>query len=130
MRLLLDAHVFLWWLQASRRLGRQARQAIAAPTSEAVVSAASVWEIAIKVAIGKLKRSHSAGLDIDTSIVASGFVELPVTARHAAAVRRLPPHHGDPFDRLLISQALADDFRIVTADEVFSRYGVPTVAAV
>ena len=129
MRLLLDSHVFLWWLQDSRRLSREARRVIESPTSDVMVSAASVWEIAIKVAIGKLKWSDAPGLDIDTSIVACGFTELPVTARHAAAVRRLPAHHGDPFDRLLVSQALADDLRIVTADQVFGRYGVPTVPA-
>jgi PIN domain nuclease of toxin-antitoxin system len=129
MRLLLDSHLFLWWLQASRRLSREARRAIASPTSEVMVSAASVWEIAIKVAIGKLKWRDAAGPGIDASIVASGFTELPVTARHAAAVRHLPPHHGDPFDRLLISQALAEGLRVVTADEVFGRYGVPTLAA-
>jgi PIN domain nuclease of toxin-antitoxin system len=89
---------------------------------------APAWEIAIKVGIGKLKWSNAA-LSIDASIAASGFMELPVSARHAAAVRDLPPHHGDPFDRLLIAQALAEGVRIVTADGVFGRYGVPTVSA-
>jgi PIN domain nuclease of toxin-antitoxin system len=87
-----------------------------------MVSAASIWEIAIKVGMGKLKWS-TAALSIDASIAASGFTELPVTASHAAAVRDLPPHHGDPFGRLLIAQALAEGMRIVTADGVFGRYG-------
>jgi PIN domain nuclease of toxin-antitoxin system len=129
MRLLLDSHVFLWWLQGSRHLSREARRAIASPTPEAFVSAASIWEIAIKVGIGKLKWSDARGFAIDASIAASGFTELPVTARHAAAVRDLPPHHGDPFDRLLIAQALAESLRVVTADRVFERYGVPTLSA-
>jgi len=129
MRLLLDSHVFLWWRQGSRRLSHEARRAIAAPTSVVMVSAASVWEIAIKAAIGKLTWKPVTGHDIDDSIVAAGFTELPVTARHAAAVRHLAPHHGDPFDRLLIAQAFADGLRIVTADEVFEHYGVPILAA-
>jgi len=127
MSLLLDSHVFLWWLQDSRQLSRPARRAIGAPTSRVLVSAASIWEIAIKLSIGKLKWRE--GVTLDGSIAACGFTELPITARHAAGVRNLPTHHGDPFDRLLIAQALLEDLRLVTADEVFARYGVPILAA-
>jgi len=127
MNLLLDAHVFLWWLQDSRRLGRHARRAIASPSSRVLVSAVSIWEIAIKLSIGKLKWRE--GVPLDRSIPSCGFAELPVAARHAAAVRNLPVHHSDPFDRLLIAQAQIEDLRVVTADDVFMHYGVPTLAA-
>lgn len=127
MNLLLDAHVFLWWLQDNRRLARKARRAIAAPSSRVFVSAVSIWDIAIKLSIGKLKWRE--GVPLDRSIAACGFAELPVTAQHAAGVRNLPAHHGDPFDRLLIAQALVEDLRVVTADDVFTHYGIPTLAA-
>jgi len=127
MSVLLDSHVFLWWLQDSRRLSCAARRAIAASSTRVFVSAVSIWEIAIKLSIGKLKWRE--GVTLDRSIAACGFSELAMTAQHAAGVRNLPAHHGDPFDRLLIAQALVERVRIVTADEVFAAYGVPTLAA-
>ncbi|TMB45827.1 MAG: type II toxin-antitoxin system VapC family toxin [Deltaproteobacteria bacterium] len=129
MRLLLDSHVFLWWLRDDRRLSRRARAAIAAPGASVVVSAASIWEIAIKLSLGKLQWRDRPGVTLERSITACGFGELPVTARHAATVRNLPPHHGDPFDRLLVAQALTEDLRIVTADDVFALYGAAVLAA-
>lgn len=129
MSLLLDAHAFLWWLRDDARLGRRARAAIAAPRQQVLVSAASIWEIAIKLSLGKLRWKSGSGTTLDESIAACGFAELPVSGRHAAGVRSLPPHHGDPFDRLLVAQALIEDLRIVTVDEVFVAYGVPIVAA-
>jgi PIN domain nuclease of toxin-antitoxin system len=93
-----------------------------------LVSAVSIWEIAIKLSIGKLKWKAAANVTLDQCIQACGFTELPVTARHAAAVRDLPPHHGDPFDRMLISQALTEQLRVVTADLAFHTYGVPLIA--
>lgn len=127
MNLLLDSHAFLWWLQDSRRLSRKARRAIAAPTSQVFVSAVSIWEIAIKLSIGKLRWRE--GVALDDSIASCGFAELPVSVRHAAGVRNLPGHHADPFDRLLISQALVEELRVVTADEVFTRYAIQIPAA-
>jgi PIN domain nuclease of toxin-antitoxin system len=129
MRLLLDSHVFLWWLQDSRRLGRAARRAIQAPTATVFVSAASVWEIAIKQSIGRLRMGSGRSAALDSAISACGFVELPVTARHAASVRELPHHHGDPFDRLLVAQARVEGSYLVTADDQFAPYGVPLVPA-
>jgi len=129
VRLLLDSHVFLWWLRDDRRLSRRARAAIAAPGASVVVSAASIWEIAIKLSLGKLQWRDRPGATLERSITACGFGELPVTARHAATVRNLPPHHGDPFDRLLVAQALTEDLRIVTADDVFALYGAAVLAA-
>src|SRR5262249_18654567 len=96
MRLLLDSHVFLWWLQDSRRLGRAARRAIEAPTSSVFVSAASIWELAIKIGMGKLRFRRPADTTLDGAIGACGFLELPVTARQAIGVRGLPPPPAHP----------------------------------
>ncbi len=130
MRLFLDSHVFLWWLRDDRRLSRTARNIIGAPASEVFVSAASIWEVAIKLSIGKLKWRSAKARDLDTCIEVCGFDELPVTARHATVVRDLPHHHADPFDRLLVAQALCEDLRVVTADETFALYGVRVLDAV
>jgi PIN domain nuclease of toxin-antitoxin system len=119
MRLLLDTHVFLWSVMASRQLKPAARAYLSA--AEAVyVSAASIWEIAIKARLGKIEGNPEvlAGM-----IVASGFLELPVSARHAAAVAKLPLHHADPFDRLLLAQAFSEPLRLVTADRSLAPYG-------
>jgi PIN domain nuclease of toxin-antitoxin system len=128
MRLLLDTHAFLWWLQNSGRLGRSARHAIEAPTATVFVSAGTVWEIAIKQSLGRL-RVAGRGLTIDGAITRCGFSELPVTARHAMGVAALPRHHGDPFDRLLVAQAIVEGLHLVTADDAFARYGVPVIPA-
>jgi PIN domain nuclease of toxin-antitoxin system len=118
MRLLLDTHVFLWALAGSPRLGADARRTIEA--AEAVcVSAASIWEIAIKARLGKVDADVD---EVAAAIDASGFTELPVRAVHAAAVAKLPLHHGDPFDRLLVAQAVVEPLRLMTADAVLGRY--------
>ncbi len=118
MRLLLDTQIFLWYAQDSKKLSKLARPEIAA-ADEVFVSAASIWEASIKAGSGKL--------DVDphwliAAIDGSGFSELPVLARHAAAVAKLPRLHGDPFDRLLIAQAIAEPMRLLTADPVLPRY--------
>jgi PIN domain nuclease of toxin-antitoxin system len=118
MRLLLDTHVFLWCLKDDRQLSKAARVTIATAT-EVYVSSASVWEAAIKKALGKLD------VDIDDLVLAiagSGFIELPITARHAAAVSGLPELHRDPFDRILIAQAVSEPLRFLTADSVLKKY--------
>lgn len=118
MRLLLDTHVFLWAVADSPRLNAEARRMIA--DAEVVhVSAASVWEAAIKVRLGKLRADVDA---LAGAIAGSGFVELPVRAAHCAGVALLPEHHADPFDRLLVAQALAEPLRLVTADAQLARY--------
>lgn len=129
MGLLLDTHVFLWWLQESARLSPAARAAIASGANQAWVSAASIWEIAIKSSIGKLKVRDADVQELSTLISAAGFSELPVRAAHAAGVRDLPFHHADPFDRMLVAQARAEGFTIVTADGRFASYGVPLLNA-
>jgi PIN domain nuclease of toxin-antitoxin system len=119
-RLLVDTHALLWWLADDRALSRAAAEAIADPANELSVSAASIWEIAIKRSLGKLAAPDEL-LDV---IRDEGFSMLPLSAQHAWEVRSLPFHHLDPFDRLLIAQALAQGIPIVTADERFPAYGV------
>lgn len=118
MRLLLDTQVYLWYLADSRKLSRRARGEIA-DADEIFVSAASIWEAAIKAGIGKL---NVAAAGLVAGIRASGFAELPVSALHAARVAALPRHHGDPFDRLLIAQAIHEPLHLLTADAALSRY--------
>jgi PIN domain nuclease of toxin-antitoxin system len=118
MRLLLDTHLFLWAMADDDRLPTEARELMLA-ADEVNVSAASIWEIAIKARIGKLKAD--AGHLAET-IEPSGFVELPVTARHAAGVAHLPDHHTDPFDRLLIAQAMAEPLLLLTVDRQLAAY--------
>ena len=118
MRLLLDTQVYLWYLADSRKVTKKARGEIAS-AHEVFVSAASIWEAAIKADIGKLTVAIP---DLVSGISASGFLELPVSAAHAARVMTLPPHHRDPFDRLLTAQALHEPLRLLTADAVLARY--------
>jgi PIN domain nuclease of toxin-antitoxin system len=121
MRLLLDTHVALWWCVDDARLSHGAREAIA-DAERVFVSAASAWEIAIKAAIGRLKLNLKA--PFATLIADSGFDELDVTFQHAAATGKLPRHHADPFDRLLIAQALTESLTIVSHDRQLQAYQV------
>jgi PIN domain nuclease of toxin-antitoxin system len=118
MRLLLDTQVYVWFLADSPELTKKARRAID-DADEVAVSAASIWELAIKSALGKIRidvgRAHEG-------IAASGFVELPVRAAHAVAIADLPAHHRDPFDRLLVAQAISEPFSLLTADRALARY--------
>ncbi len=129
MRYLLDTHAFLWWLDDDRRLAASARGVIAAPSNEIFVSAASIWEIAIKTAVGKLKMRGDHARRLADLVSACGFAELMVSARHAAGVRDLPFHHTDPFDRLLIAQARAETLTMLSVDPEMSRYGIDVLPA-
>jgi len=118
MKLLIDTHVYLWWLQDSPKLSEKARAQIQGAT-EVYVSSASIWEATIKASIGKLS------VDVEqlvAEISRSGFQELPITAAHAATVARLPDIHKDPFDRILIAQAMSEPLRFLTADAILSGY--------
>lgn len=124
MRLLLDTNVLLWWEEGSPRLGAGTRAMIRA--SESVyVSAASAWEAEIKRALGKLTFSG----DVDEMIIANSFIELPVHVRHTSALGSLAQHHRDPFDRMLVAQALTEGCTLVTSDRHLARYGVPILDA-
>lgn len=129
MRLLLDTHVFLWFLADDARMPAGVARAIAAGTNVVLVSAASVWEVAIKASIGRLEIAGSDIADLPRLIDAAGFEELPVLARHAAQVHGLPPHHRDPFDRLLVAQARAEGLTLATTDPAVRAYDVPVLGA-
>ena len=120
MKLLLDTHILLWWLADDPGLSEKQRSAIADPASVVYVSAASAWEIAIKKALGKL----IAPDDLGAALIASELEQLPITVAHAEAVGGLPPHHRDPFDRMLIAQAEVENLTVVTGDPVFAKYEV------
>jgi PIN domain nuclease of toxin-antitoxin system len=126
VRLLLDTHAWLWWLDDDRRLGRRARTALANVRSEVYVSAVCAWEASIKEALGKLRLQKA---DLEGEIAANGFQELPIRTRHALVAGRLAPIHEDPFDRMLVAQARTEELRIVTADAIFERYGVEVLEA-
>ena len=118
MRLLLDTSVYLWWLADSRRLGRAARERIAA-ASQVYVSAASIWESEQRITARALEADVR---ELARGITASGFIELPVTADHAATAARLPQGAGDPFDRLLVAQAMHEPMHFLTANEQLKPY--------
>jgi PIN domain nuclease of toxin-antitoxin system len=124
VKLLLDTHALLWWLNDDARLGQSAAEAIAEGEIVAV-SAASAWEIGIKQAIGKL----SGPADLSAELVANGFTELPVTVAHALAAGELPPHHADPFDRMLVAQARLEGLTLVTRDDRLADYGIARLRA-
>jgi PIN domain nuclease of toxin-antitoxin system len=123
--LLLDTHAFLWWLNASPRLGRNARAAIAEPGAFVFVSAASAWEMAVKRETGRL----DSPADVAGAVVRCGFSELSITIAHAVESAELPWHHRDPFDRLLIAQARLEDLTLVAHDERFRAYDVELLDA-
>ncbi|MHB1444597.1 MAG: type II toxin-antitoxin system VapC family toxin [Acidimicrobiales bacterium] len=120
MSLLLDTHILLWWLSDDPLLPAVAREAIASPESEVLVSAATAWEIAIKRAAGRL----DAPDDLLEAVGANDFETLPITAAHALAAGALPPHHSDPFDRMLIAQARAEGLTLISVDDRFPQYNV------
>lgn len=120
MRVLLDTHIVLWWLTGDRRLSKQADRVIKDADNVIFVSAASIWEVAVKTGLGQIEADPFA---IQAAIEPSGFAELPVTGKHTAQVATLPSHHRDPFDRMLLAQSLAEPMRLLTSDATLARYG-------
>jgi PIN domain nuclease of toxin-antitoxin system len=119
MKLLLDTHALLWWLQDSPHLSKDARTAI--KSAELVhVSAATAWEIGIKTLLGKLKFEG----ELEAELAANEFLGLPITLRHAILAAELPPHHWDPFDRMLVAQATLESLTLVTSDDRMPLYSV------
>jgi PIN domain nuclease of toxin-antitoxin system len=123
LRLLLDTHAALWWLSGDERFGAEAEQQISDTTNQVLLSAAVVWEVAIKRSLGKL----DAPGDFAPTLVGAGAQPLPVSLDHAAAVEQLPWHHRDPFDRLLVAQATVERAALVSADEALTAYGIRVV---
>jgi PIN domain nuclease of toxin-antitoxin system len=122
VRLLLDTHIALWALIDSPKLSREARSFIVDANNEIYFSAASIWEIAIKHALAR-KDMPVAASGARKLLLDSGYLELPVTAAHAATVELLPLHHGDPFDRMLVAQSLLEPMRLLTHDRQLREYG-------
>ena len=122
--LLLDTHVFLWWLEENERISPLLRTSIGS-SPRVVVSAASAWEAAIKASLGKLRMPGA----FEDGVDACGFEKLPIAFRHAERAGRLPPHHRDPFDRMLVAQAIEEKLTLVSADRQFDRYHVPLLWA-
>ena len=124
MRVLLDTHTFLWWVEDNTGLSTTAHRVIADETNDIIVSAASAWEIATKHRLGKLPEAGAVATDVAGCIANEGFEALAISVADAERAGRLPGHHGDPFDRMLIAQALGHDLAIVSVDAAFDRYGV------
>ncbi|MBI2373935.1 MAG: type II toxin-antitoxin system VapC family toxin [Deltaproteobacteria bacterium] len=123
MRLLLDTHALLWWLLSDRRLPKAARHAVADPANEVYVSAASAWEIATKFRRGRLPGADGVATDFLGCLEAEQFRPLSITVEHAQRAGSLPIEHADPFDRMLIAQAQAEDLIVVTNEALFERAG-------
>lgn len=124
MRILLDTHALLWWALDDQRLPAAARDVVTSASSAVFVSAASAWEIATKVRLGKLPGAEGFVSSIGEYLEAQGFAALDISVEHAQRAGSLPGPHRDPFDRMLAAQAQAENLTIVSSDEVFDRYGV------
>ena len=122
--LLLDTHALLWWLDGDERLSAGARTAIADDSNVVMVSAASAWEITTKHRLGKLPGAAEVARDVAGCVAAQGFAELPITLRDAERAGRLPGPHRDPFDRMLVAQALRADLELVSNASIFDDYAV------
>ena len=124
MRLLLDTHVLIWCLSGDRKLPSATAALIRNPATDVYFSAVSIWEVAIKSALGKMRADANAMLK---NLVDEGFKELPVMALHTVATVTLPMHHRDPFDRLLVAQSRLESLRLLTNDKIMALYGEPVV---
>lgn len=119
-RFLLDTHTLLWWLVDSPQLGARCKEIISDQRNQIVVSAATSWEISIKMSLGKLEAPE----DMDSVVEDEGFSKLPISLYHGQLAGHLPPIHRDPFDRMLVAQAQAEGLILMTADENIGQYGV------
>ena len=122
MAVLLDTHAFLWWCEDAADLSKKARRIIS--REECLLSLASLWEISIKVSQGKLRLPNDFARYIPEQIALNGFTQLAIGFRHIAGCSRLPWHHRDPFDRLLIAQAIEEELSVVSRDDAFDQYGI------
>ncbi|MEM6578798.1 MAG: type II toxin-antitoxin system VapC family toxin [Pseudomonadota bacterium] len=124
MAALLDTHALIWWVLDSPRLSRPAYDAIADPANEVFVSAACAWEVTTKNRLGKLPEAQALAVDFAQAIGREGFLPLDISIAHAERAGRLPGPHKDPFDRMLIAQALVDDLELISIETAFDAYGV------
>jgi PIN domain nuclease of toxin-antitoxin system len=126
MRVLLDTHIVLWWLAGDRRLPKGVDQIISDSENEIYVSAASIWEVAIKASLGRIEADVR---EIEASVEPSGFLQLPITGKHAAQISKLPRHQDDPFDRMLVAQSPVEPMRLLTHDQMLAEYGQIVIVA-
>lgn len=124
MRFLLDTHLLIWLALGSDRLSAATIRRIEDPAAEPMFSAASIWEVAIKAALGRPDFTLDAG-DLRNGLLRAGYTEIPITGAHAAQVSQLPPLHRDPFDRMLIAQAIVERVTLLTVDKTLERYPAP-----
>lgn len=127
MRLLLDTQAFLWMIRGASELSPAAKRTMLDPGNDLYLSIASVWEIAIKSSIGKLKLAQPVEIFVPAELQANDIQQLEISFRHVARVARLPFHHRDPFDRILVCQAETEGLALLSADPVFDRYNVQRV---
>lgn len=127
MRLLLDTHAVIWAVEQPAQLSPNARSALEDTSNQIVISAATVWEIAIKVGLGRLSLSMPYREWMNRALADLGATLLPITVEYAAAQATLPNHHGDPFDRMLIAQARVDNLPLVSSDNALDQYGISRV---
>ena len=127
MRILLDTHALLWWMNGDPRLSPKARAAVGAEKAEVFVSAASAWELATKVRLGKLPDAARLTHRLTESLAEQSFKPLPIAIEHGRLGGLLPGQHRDPFDRILAAQALLEDLPLVTNDPAFAAFGVKVV---
>lgn len=126
MNLLLDTHAFIWFVSGDNLLSVKAKNAIENPSNQCYISVASLWEIAIKISLKKLKLTKPFN-QIMVQIESNGFILLPISFEHTLSVSKLKFHHRDPFDRILASQVLTSDLILITRDEIFEKYKVKTI---
>jgi PIN domain nuclease of toxin-antitoxin system len=124
VRVLLDTHALLWWLDGDRRMSRKTRQLIGNQQTTVLVSAASAWEITTKYRLGKLPGAAEVAADVMACVTGQDFTPLDITVAHAQRAGLLPGPHRDPFDRMLIAQAQSEDIPLVSIETVFDGYGV------
>ncbi|MEO5371250.1 MAG: type II toxin-antitoxin system VapC family toxin [Magnetococcus sp. DMHC-1] len=124
MQILLDTHVFLWWINSPNHLSGHARDLLSDPQNSFILSLVSVWELAIKIRLGKLHFSEPLDQFVSCEVTGNQFHHLDIKLQHVTRVATLPLHHRDPFDRLLIAQSLVEEMPILSADGTFDSYGV------
>lgn len=127
MRVLLDTHAFLWFVLGDEKLSSNARRSIEDPGNEKLVSPASSWEIAIKISLNKYTLSQPYEVFMQKGIAGNSFIILPIELQHTVALTTLPFHHRDPFDRLIIAQAMVESIPVISGDAAFAAYPVTCI---
>lgn len=127
MKLLLDTHAFLWFIAGDDRLREPARTLITSPETERLLSVAGLWEMSIKASLGRLDLDLSFANLVEQQVAGNGITLLSVAPAHLDALARLPFHHKDPFDRLMIAQAMHEEATVLSRDAAFAAYGVPVI---